>query len=280
MEAAARQAYMAQAAATAREQALWEQAKNIEARLKVAEEAYDRGEIRVAVRLYIRMALVRPADDGTVAAKERLDKLAKEARTRQAEIDAGLTGANMQFSPHELFAEGSDEKTQEIIAAWEKTVLQAFDKYDRLVDDYKDVPAVGKALKSNVKRQRQRPEIAFVLNEPRAKALFQVGRQHEADEHACCAYWVYRDASKLAPAPSARKAQARLDVMEKDPKTVAAAEACREMQRCHQLYTRAKRLVYVQPDKARDLFTEVVKIASSDSEVYRAAKEQLDSMVH
>jgi hypothetical protein len=138
---------------------------------------------------------------------------------------------------------------------------------------------VSKKLKSNIKIQRRRPEIAVVLNEPEAKTLYDAGRQHETDGHACCAYWAYRQSAQLAPAPSARKAQDRVDTLEKDPETMAAARTCRELQHCHQLYASAERLITDKPDRARELFAEILDHAPSDSEVHRAAKEQLAGLI-
>jgi hypothetical protein len=115
-----------------------------------------------------------------------------------------------------------------------------------------------------------------VLNEPEAKALLDAGLEHELAGHQCCAYWVYKQAVQLAPAPSAIKARARQEIVEKVPNIVALAAACREMQRCHQIYARAERALPVNPDRARELFAEVTRRAPADSEVCRAAKQHLD----
>jgi hypothetical protein len=116
----------------------------------------------------------------------------------------------------------------------------------------------------------------MVLNEPEAKLLLETGLEHEAAGHQCCAYWVYRQAVLLAPAPSATKAKARLEIVEQAPNILALAAACREMQRCHQIYARAERALPVNPDRARELFAEVTRRAPADSEVCRAAQQHLD----
>jgi hypothetical protein len=275
LTAAAQQAYMARLAAMAREKIIWETTQNSDARLKLAQQAYERGEIKTAAHIYVRLALARPANESSQSAKKRLKVLAEEALAKQDKIDAMLTGSNMQISPHELYAERGNREVDDRVAAWENNVRLAFEQYDRLIDDYEDVPGVGNKIKSHVNRQRRRIEVAAVLNEPKAKALIEVAEEHEAEDHVCCAYWVYRQAAQLAPAPSGRKAQARLAELEKDPKTIAAAEACREMQQCHQLYARAERIKHVKPERARELFAEIVQRASSDSEVFRAAQQQL-----
>jgi hypothetical protein len=205
--------------------------------------------------------------------------LADDAYAKQAKIDEALSADNMKFSLYELYEDRAAGEADEKIADWQKTVRQAFKNYNELAEDYEVLPAVSKKLKSNIKTQRRRPEIAVVLNEPEAKTLYEAGQQHEADGHACCAYWAYRQAAQLAPAPSARKAQAVVDTMEKDPETMAAAHTCRELQHCHQLYASAERLMTDKPDRARELFAEILDRAPSDSEVHRAAKQQLAGLI-
>jgi len=223
----------------------------------------------------MRLARSRPSNESTQAAQERLKKLADEANKKLAEIDDALFKSGDQPSPSDLFAKPGDPEVDRRVAAWADTVRVAFELYDHLVDDYEGVPNVGNKLKSHVARQRSRPSVAVVLNEPEAKTLLETGKQHEAEGHQCCAYWVYRQAARLTPAPSAREAQARFDELEKVPNIIAMAEACREMQRCHQLYARAERVLSDRPDRARELFAEVTRRAPADSEVYRAAQRRL-----
>ncbi len=272
--AAASQFAALRAATAASEKALWEKAQNAAARLKTADQAYDQGDIRTAVRLYVRLAMSRPPNESSLAAKNRLDGLADDARTKQAEIDATL--AHGEPSPGEFLGNQDDPQVVEHLAAWKTTVETAFQKYQRLVSDYEVVPSLGGKLKMHVDRQRHKPAIAMVLNEPEAKTLLETGLEHEAAGHQCCAYWVYRQAVQLAPAPSAIQAKARLEIVEKVPNIEALAAACREMQRCHQIYARAERALPVNPDRARELFAEVARRAPADSEVCRAAQRHLD----
>jgi hypothetical protein len=271
--AAALQSAAARSIATAREKTLWEQAQSDAARLKLADDAHKRGDIKTAVHLYVRLATSRPPSKGSKTAKERLEALADEALAKQAKIDAIL--ANAMPSPGELNVNQNEPQAIQHLAAWKEIVPTAFEKYDRLVDDYEVVPGLGTKLKAHVTRQRHRPEMAMVLNEPEAKTLLEAGLEHEASEHQCCAYWVYRQAVRLAPAPSAIQAKTRLAELEKLPNILALAEACREMQRCHQLYARAERVLTANPDRAHDLFAEVARRAPADSEVYHAAQQHL-----
>ncbi len=276
--AAAYRALMAQAAAQAREMALLKKTQDATGRMKLAQEAYDRGDIKVAARIYMKLSVSRPPNEVNETAKERLKSLADDAYAKQTKIDAALSARDMKFSLHELYEDRGDGEADEKIADWEKTVRQAFRDYNELVEDYEVLPAVSTKLKSNIKSQRRRAEIAVVLNEPEAKTLYEAGRQHEAEGHACCAYWAYRQAAQLAPAPSGRKAQARVETLQKDPEAMAAAKTCRELQHCHQLYVSAERLMKDKPDRARELFAEIVQRAPSDSEVHRAAKQHVADM--
>jgi hypothetical protein len=270
---AANQFAAAQSATAAAVKALWEKSQNAAARLKAADEAHDRGDIRTAVRLYVRLAMSRPSNESSLAAKTRLDLLADEARTKQAEIDETLPHG--EPSPGDFVVNQNDPLVAAHLAAWKTTVGTAFEQYQQLVSTYQAVPSLGGKLKTHVDHQRHKPAVAMVLNEPEAKTLLETGLEHEAAGHPCCAYWVYRQAVQLAPAPSAVKAKARLEVVEKVPNIEALAASCREMQRCHQIYARAERALKVNPDRARELFAEVARRAPTDSEVCRAAERQL-----
>jgi len=257
---------------------LWARAGTDAARLARADETRDKGSIALASRLYARLALSRPSTPSTLAAKDRLMQLAADARTKLREIDASLAEGEA-VSPGALLAAGIEPpSTDRPTPEREAQIAAAFRRYDRLVEDYREVPAVAGELKKHVAKQRRRPELAVVLNEPEAKALWEVGQQHEADDHACCAYWVYLQGAKLVPAPSARLAAERAAEMAKDPKLMASAAACREMQRCHELYNRAVRVVKMNPARAKELFTELVSRAPTDSEVYRAAECYIESL--
>ena len=222
--AATNQLAAVQAASAASMKALWEKSQNAAARLKAADATHDRGDIKTAVRLYVRLALSRPPSESSLAAKKRLDMLADEARTKQAEIDETL--ARGEPSPGD-FVTQNDPLVIERLVAWKTTVENAFEEYRRLVSNYEAVPSLSGKLKQHVDRQRRKPLIATVLNEPEAKTLLETGIEHEAAGHPCCAYWVYRQAVQLAPAPSAAKAKARLEVVEKVPNIAALAAACR-----------------------------------------------------
>jgi hypothetical protein len=261
---------MARAAAFARQAALVKKAESDSARLGAADRAYQDGDVSVAGRIY--MSLVRRRGPMALTARERLERLAGEAQVRLKEIERELAGRQAAFSPGD-FLDPSGPPDQ-----WTKSVTAAFGQYDRLADDYDWYRPVGRGIKRKVSKERRKPEFAVVLNEPEAKALWETGQEHEADGHACCAYWVYRRAARLTPAPSARLAANRLAAMEADPQIVEAAKACRELQECHKLYNRAQLFAETKPARAKEILEEILTRAPADSEVCRAAREHLQSM--
>jgi len=263
MAAEARQRYLSQKAATAA------------ARLEAAERAYQEGDIKVASMLYIRTALSRPKNAATDQAKQRLTQLAEEARQKLKAIDEKLAGSESLLSPSEALAPGGPPSPEKLAARLADRVAAAFDEYKELSRTYDKVPKAGSEIKTHIAKQRRQPHFAAVLNEPEAKALVQLAQQHEQEDSPCCAYWVYQQAAKLAPAPSALQAAARFDQMQQDPRIVAAAERCRKLQECHKLYKRAEMLFKAKPVRALELFGEIVDRAPQDSEVYRAAHEQI-----
>lgn len=263
---------MAQAAAFARQQALWKAAQKSSNRLDRAERFYKSGEIVVASRLYASVARSRPKTTMTEKARRCLDDLAEEARDKLGKIDATLSEQSQAISPGERF------NAQRWPDGWQDAVTAAFQQYNQIVKDYRAVPAVKNELRLHVSKQRREREYAAVLNEPEAKTLWDLAKQHEQEDEACCAYWVYQRASKLRPAPSAQQASDRLAQMQQDSNLVAAAERCREMQQCHKIYRLADRLVRSKPERARELFAEIVQRSPQDSEIHRDARERIEDI--
>ena len=162
---------------------------------------------------------------------------------------------------------------------WPELVRDAFQKYEDLTDDYGAVPKTGREIESQVARKRRLPEYAEVLNEPESAALWQLGQEHEQQDHACCAYWVYQEALRLLPAPSAQRAQERLAVLQRDPQLQAAAESCRALQECHKKVPRRRADPGQEPrpsPAASDARSSTK--AASDSELYQAASRQLETL--
>jgi hypothetical protein len=238
------------------------------ARLNAAEQAYKEGDVRVATRMYVALARSSPRNDATVEARRRLDVLAGEARQKLEELEAELIQGQEELSPGE----------ESFTARWGELVRQTFEGYDQLSEDYGGVPAVKRELRSHIARKRHQPEYAKVLNEPKAAELWELGQEHERDDHECCAYWVYREATKLKHAPSTRLAQLRLAEMERDPQIRVAAKACLDLQECHKMYKSAERIIHTNPERARHLFAQITDRAPQDSELHRAAREHVSNL--
>jgi hypothetical protein len=271
----ARQTAMARAAAAARQADLAGRYASDSARLDAADRAYQGGDVMLASRIYVSLALAREKTPGSVQARQRLDRLAADAQQKLQKIDDELAAALSGMSPSESLGLNMPQDGAASDDGWSDLVQAAFDRYDQLAEDYGGVPAMKRELKSHVARQRRRPEFARVLKEPEAGTLLELARKHEREDHACCAYWVYQEAARLVPAPSARLAQERYDQMQQDPRVVAAAESCRQLQECHRLYQRAEMLAEMRPERAKELFDQIIDVAPEDSEVGRAARQQL-----
>jgi hypothetical protein len=100
----------------------------------------------------------------------------------------------------------------------------------------------------------------------------------EAQGQTCCAFLLYEEALHMLPAPSARAAHQRLEQLKSDPQNIAAAEACRTMQWCHQQYRLAERVARVAPARARDLFAQIVERSPADTTIHVEAQNQLDRL--
>lgn len=292
----------AQDRALARQQSLLRKADTDAKRLAAADQSLAQGDVRVAGMIYVRLALRRPANPVTETAKQRVAKLRAEARKKLEELDRSLSGGGGQpatgpkkgsdaaetpgngaksdkTETPENGAEGASdqpaEQQDEASAGADSRIVAIFRDYDRLIAKYGELPVVGPEIKAHVAKLRHQPEYAVILNEPAATALWKLGRQYERDDHLCCAYWTYKEAAELQPAPSAVLASNRFDELAKKPQVVASAESCRELKWCHQAYLRADRLLKVRPDSAKEIFAEIVRRAPEDSEVYLAAKERM-----
>ena len=243
------------------------EALNAAALLAAAEKAYQQGDIRVACRIFASVARSRPATPINQQARQRLTQIADEAMQKIESVDRQLAQEAKALSPSEMLGLNGPQPTQ-----WVQAVTTAFADYDELSERYDAVPMIRRKLRAQVAQKRRRPEYAAVLNEPEAMALCEIARQHERDQQSCCAYWVYKDAAQLAPAPAARRAVEQLASMEKDPQLMVSAEACRQLQECHALYNRAESVVKTWPSRAQELLAQIVETAPPDSEIYRAAQ--------
>jgi hypothetical protein len=230
---------------------LMRQAATDEAKLAAAKAARDAGDIRRAVVFYRSIAFKGPATKQSKAAADALTELAAEGRKRLEEISYDINKGK---------------------------VSESFAALRRLDRDYSSLPEVGREIRTYTNRVRRRNDVAAVLNEPDAEKLWSLAQEHERAGAACCAYLTYQEARKLAPAPSALKASERLETLKADPEIVASAERCLKLQQCHQTYRRAELLVEVRPERAAELFREVLDKAPADTEIHVAARRQLAAL--
>jgi hypothetical protein len=230
---------------------LLRQAATEEAKLAAAKAARDAGDIRRAIAFYRKLAFREPPTKQTKAAADALTELRVDGRKRLAEIGYDINNGK---------------------------VAESFAALRRLDRDYSLLPEVGREVRSFMNRMRRRDDIAAALNEPDAEKFWNLGQQHERTGAMCCAYLTYQEARKLAPAPSALKANERLNTLNADPEIVASAERCLKLQQCHHTYRQAERLIAVRPERAAELFREVLDKAPPDSEIHVAARQQLATL--
>jgi hypothetical protein len=234
---------------------LLKQSQTDESRLEAADIARDEEQILTASKIYLRLSL----SEGSVrdTARQRLEQLQSDGRDRLASIDQRLDSAS--------------ETDVE-------TVLGALDEYEKLSRQFAKVPKINYEILKQLSRQRRSPEYAAVLKEPEAAELVATAKKHEETGQLCCAVLVYEEAAKRAPAPSAVVAKRRMEELLQEPEIVKATENCRNLQWCHQRFSLAERLAKVRPQRARQMFAEIVQRAPEDSEIYESARQQVDEL--
>jgi hypothetical protein len=238
-------------------------AKTGAARLQFADRARSEGDIRSACRVYLRLALSRTATPATVVARQRLLELKQEARQKVADVEGRLRELT-SASPGEQNSNDTFERLSECMS-----------DFDKLAKQYGRVPEVGRVINSSLSKQKKHPQVRAALGEPEASLLWDEAQQLEREGQVCCAFQLYEEALRLLPAPSARAAEQRLAHLKSDPQQVAAADACRNLQWCHERYRLASRVAKVQPKKAREMFQQIVQRAPVDSRIYQDAKSEI-----
>lgn len=244
-------AFAAQRAAWLKREAAAEalrRAKNNQQRMVYADRARKEGKPRTAAMLYLRVALQVPKDKHNGQAKAALKAMAKDG---EAEL----------------------KKADDLLA--KNRIEEAFEKFDYLEWAYEEVPVINSKIKSHVTKLRHDERYESVLNEKPAALLVAEAQKQERDDARCCAYWLYEEAAKYAPAPSAIKAAERFASMRKDPRIVAEAEECRVLQECEKKFHSAELLEKTLPNQAATLFKEILTKAPQGSEVRKDAQAEL-----
>ena len=242
---------------------LMRQAQTDAARMAFAERARTEGDIQGACRLYLRVAGSRPATPFTAAARQRLVELQNEARQTAADTQRRLEGL-VENTPIE---QATAESLRELAAC--------LAKFDELAKQYERVPQAGREIRVALAKHKKHSSVQAALREPDARKLWEDAQELEQQGHLCCAFLLYEEAVRELPAPSAVAAQRRLAQLKLDPQNIADAEACRNLQWCHERYRLAERVARVEPQQARELFEQIVARAPADSKIYDEAREQI-----
>jgi hypothetical protein len=250
-------------AALLQQMKLMREAQSDAARLNVADQARANGDVQTACRIYVRLSANRAANPATYAARERLGQLGVEAQQKLAELESRLGQWSNLSASDEL-----DASDLEALAG-------CITNFRQLADQYGYVPQIGREIKHALTKRRNQPTAKAALFEPEARRLWDEGQALESAGEVCCAFLLYEEALRKLPAPSARAAEQRLAQLRSDPQHVAAAESCRNLQWCHQQYRLAERVARVQPERARELFTQIVERSPADTAIHADARDQL-----
>lgn len=246
----------------------------------VAQQAEQSGDLRVAARLYQRIALSRPRTEVTAASQQRLAQIQGAA---QAKFDAVENQLNtLTGNPSADSASQFTPALKRIPSALQKVNIDAsevtrlFVELDKLILEYAGVDSIENKLNERADRLRRQRPFAAALQEPTASQLRELGQKHELQQKLCCAYLAYEQAANLAPAPSGEKAKVRLRELEASHKSIVTeAEQCKLLQLCHEKYRQALALKPTLPDSARKYLAEILERAAPDTTVHQAAREQI-----
>jgi hypothetical protein len=233
---------------------------------QLAQNADKEGDLRLASRLYERLALMRPTTTFNGSAQRRLREIQRAAASELQSIDDEL--ANLKLPK-------SDPTGLGLARLDAAAVTVQFELLDLLALEYAGVATVEDKINDRIKRLRKDAKFAEILQEPTAAELWKLGQEYETKGEACCALIVYQQGAAQAPAPSARLARERLTELKANPAVVAAAQRCQLLQRCHETYRKAQVAIEANPERARQYLREIVESAPSDSKIYQDARMQI-----
>jgi hypothetical protein len=239
------------------------EAQSDSARLAIADQAREKGELNIASRMYLKLASNRVPTPARAEAQKRLDTIREDTRKQLDDLIQRLADVD-NVSPSEQMPPESADRVKTCISELEE-----------LAEQVGRVPEVGREVKSALAQNKAKPHVRAVLDEPDAKQLWDEGQALEGKGQVCCAFLLYEEAARLSPAPSALVAERRLAELKADPAQVEAAEACRVMQWCHQQYRLAERVARVTPERARDMYAKIVERSPDGSPVRAAAQSEL-----
>jgi hypothetical protein len=237
-------------------------------RFAAAEEAFGKGEIATAYRLYSRIAVARNTAPQTVTSRARVKEIQEQGQTELQALESQLETviANLDAVRGQS---SQRESAEQQLVQWESTLRD-------FCQNYGEVSKIENQIKVLLRRMQK--EHGATLNEPEARRLLAHARTLEQSDETCCAFYVYERATELRPAPSAELAAERYHELLAHASIVSAAENCRKLQWCHTAYSEASELIEAQPETARGLLLKIVQRAPEDSTVCIAAREQLASL--
>ncbi|MCI0361320.1 MAG: hypothetical protein L0211_22790, partial [Planctomycetaceae bacterium] len=257
------------AAAQKREAALAKAVSTGRTLWQLAQDAEKEADLRLASRLYQRLALMRPKTTFNGEAQGRLRDIQGRAAEKLQTLDDEL--ANLKLPK-------SDPTGLALAKIDAVAVASTFELLDALALEYAGVVTVEDKINDKIKRLKKDAKFAEILQEPTAAELWKLGQEYEEKGEPCCALLVYQQGADLAPAPSARLARERLKELQANKHVVAAAERCQLLQRCHETYRKAQVAIEANPDRARQYLREIIESAPTDTKIYQDARMQIAAL--
>jgi hypothetical protein len=202
----------------------------------------------------------------TQTAQQRLNRIQGDAQQKLQALEDELNSLSGRSRlPSAL-------KSAQIDADEVKKIFAAMDK---LAIDYSGVSSIADKIRAKSDQLRKQRQFAAVLQEPVAAELWKIGQKHEEQQQLCCAYNVYEEAARLAPAPSGEQAKARLAILGADATIITDARRCHNLQLCHEKFRKAQAIKGALPERAREYLAQILEIAPPNTSVHKAAREQL-----
>ena len=219
------------------------------------------GDLPTASRLYASLAKRGFAD-----ARQRLAQIQSDFQAKWQPLEDELADLSGRDGPNPALRRARLDAEE---------VTKVFKAMDELAVEYAGVETVEQRIEKRLVQLRKDRQYAAILQEPAAAELWNLGQDHESKQHSCCAVLVYEQAAKLAPAPSAEQAKARMSELLADKEVATATKLCRNLQRCHANFRQAELNRNTRPERAREYYLEILQLAPADTPIYQAARQQL-----
>jgi len=155
----ATQLFVAAREAAIREDALRARLARNQNLIGLAQQAEQTGDVKVAARLYQRVALSRPRTEVTVAAQQRLSQIQGMAFSRLQSLEDQLNA---------LVGKGSVPSALQAAKIDQQKVSDIFADLDKLALEYAGADSIQNKIEERTEKLRRQKQFAAILQEPTA----------------------------------------------------------------------------------------------------------------